>query len=85
MRNQAGSADDEWINLETSKFSLGSLSNHNDDGNNNVPNLHIWQWKAAVLHALHVHFSFFEIPQTFSFFPRREMTCFASVDEDSRW
>ena len=31
------------------------------------------------LHALHVHFSFLDISQTFSFFPRREMTCFAVV------
>ena len=33
--------------------------------------------KTIFLHALHVHFSFFYILQTFSFFPRREMTCFA--------
>ena len=45
--------------------------------NKNVTNLHIWQWKTIDLHALHVHFSFLDIPQTFSFFLRREMTCFA--------
>ena len=39
----------------------------------------VWKWKTVVLHALHVHFSFFHIPQTFSFFSRREMTCFAVV------
>ena len=50
-----------------------------DDGNQNVTNLHIWRWKTIVLHALHVHFSFLFISQTFSFFPRREMTCFAVV------
>ena len=31
------------------------------------------------LHALHVHSSFFYILQTFSFFLRREMTCFVVV------
>ena len=40
---------------------LGSLSNHDDDGNKNPTNLHIWQWKTVFLHALHVHFSFFDI------------------------
>ena len=39
-------------------FSLGSLRNHDDDGNKNVSNLHIWRWKTIVLHALHVQFSF---------------------------
>ena len=39
-------------------FSLGSLLNHDDDGNKNVSNLHIWRWKTIVLHALHVQFSF---------------------------
>ena len=55
---------------------LGSLSNHDDDGNKNPTNLHIWQWKTGFLHALHVHFSAFDILKTFSFFLRREMTCF---------
>ena len=50
---------------------------HNDDGNKSVTKMHIWQCKTMFLHALHVHFSFFYILQTFSFFPRREMTCFA--------
>ena len=45
----------------------------------NPTNLHIWQWKTASLHALHVHFSSFDILKTFSFFLRREMTCFAVV------
>jgi len=35
---------------------LGSLSNHDDDGNKNPTNLHIWQWKTVFLHALHVLF-----------------------------
>ena len=61
------------------QYILGSLRNHNDDGNKNVTNLHIWQWKTIDLHALHVHFSFLDIPLTFSFFLRREMTCFAVV------
>ena len=40
---------------------VGSLSNHDADGNKNPKNLHIWQWKTVFLHALHVHFSFFDI------------------------
>ena len=35
--------------------------------------------KNSILHALHVHFSSFDILKTFSFFLRREMTCFAVV------
>ena len=35
--------------------------------------------KTVFLHALHVHFSFFDILKTFSFFLRRELTCFAVV------
>jgi len=58
---------------------LGSLSNHDDDGNKNPTNLHIWQWKIVFLHALHVHFSSFDILKMFSFFLRREMTIFAVV------
>ena len=58
---------------------LGSSSNHDDDGNKNPTNLHIWQWKTALLHALHVHFSSFDILKTFSFFLWREMTCLAVV------
>ena len=37
---------------------LGSLSNHDYDGNKNPTNLHIWQWKTLFMHALHVHFHF---------------------------
>ena len=60
-------------------FALG-VSNHDDDVNKNPTNLHIWQLKTVFLHALHVHFSFFDILKTFSFFLRREMmTCFAVV------
>ena len=58
---------------------LGSLSNHDDDGNKNPTNLHMWQWKTGFLHALHEHFSAFDILKTFSFFLRRQMTCFAVV------
>ena len=56
---------------------IGSLSNYDDDGTKKTTNLHIWQWKTVFLHALHVHFSSFDILKTFSFFLRREMTCFA--------
>ena len=58
---------------------LGSLSNHDDDCNKNPTNLLIWQLKTVLLHALHVHFSSFDILKTFSFFLWREMTCFAVV------
>ena len=64
---------------ERNRARKGSLSNHDDDGNKNPTNLHIWQWKTVFLHALHVHFSCFDILMTFSFFLRREMTCFAVV------
>ena len=40
---------------------IGSLSNHDDDGNKNPTNLHIWQQKTVFFHALHVHFSFIDI------------------------
>ena len=59
---------------------IGTLNNHHhhDDGDKNVTNLHIWQWKTnIVLHALQVQFSFLYISLPFSSFPRREMTCFA--------
>ena len=52
---------------------------HEDNGNKNVTNLHIWRWKTIVLRALHVQFSFLDISQAFSFFPRHEITCFAGV------
>ena len=48
-----------------------------DNGNENVTNLHIWRQKITVLHALHVHSLFFFISSTFLSFLRREMTCFA--------
>ena len=53
-----------------SKVLLGSLSNHDDDGNKDPTNLHIWQWKTLFLHALHVHFSSYDILKMFSFFLR---------------
>ena len=56
---------------------LTSLSNHDDDGNKNVTNLHIEQRKTIVLHVLHVHFPFLYILQPFPFFPQHEMPCFA--------
>ena len=58
---------------------IGSLRNHDFNGNKNVANLCIWQWKTIDLHALHVQFSFLYISQTFSLFPRCEMTCFAAL------
>ena len=47
-------------------LSLGSLSNHDDEGNKNPTNLHIWQWKTVFLHALHVHISTFDILKTWN-------------------
>ena len=60
-------------------YTIVSLGKHDDDGNKNPTNLHIWQWKTGFLHALHVHFSSFDILKKFSFFLRRQMTCFAVV------
>ena len=40
---------------------LGSLSNDNGDGNENVTNLHILWPKAIPLHAQHVRFSLLSI------------------------
>jgi len=37
---------------------IGGLSNHDDDCNKNVANLHTWQWKIITVHALHVIFHF---------------------------
>ena len=45
----------------------------------NLTNLHIRQSKTVFLHALHMHFPSCDILKTFSFFLRREMTCFAVV------
>ena len=58
---------------------IESLSNHDDDGNKNPTNVHIWPWKTVFLHALHVHIWSFDILKTFSFFLRHAMTCFAVV------
>ena len=63
---------------------LGSLSNHDDDGNKNPTNLHIWQWKTVFLHALLVHFSSFAILETFSFFLRPDVK-WGFVDDVSIW
>ena len=58
-------------------YSLGSLKNQDDDGNKN-PQICIFDnEKQYLLHASHVHISFFDVLKTFSFFLRREMTCFA--------
>ena len=35
-------------------------------GSKNVTNLHIWQWKTLLLHALHEHFPFLDILQPVS-------------------
>ena len=68
---------------------IGSLINQTDN-RNKVTNLHIWQWKAVVLHALHVQCSFLYVFQKFLFFPQSKMNCFAVVwttlaDDDKLW
>ena len=55
---------------------LGSFSNDNDDGNENVTNLHIQWAKTIALHALHVLFSFLSISLPSSAKQQREITKF---------
>ena len=55
---------------------LGSFSNDNGDGNENVTNLHIQQAKAVALLALHVRFSFLSISLPSSAKLQREITKF---------
>ena len=67
-----------WRTLAADEI-LGSLRNHDDDGNKNihkfayliVKNKSFTRFARAVF--------IFDISQTFSFFLRREMTCFAVV------
>ena len=73
------SRTEEFESLECQRKWIGSLSNHDDIGNENVTNLHIWQRKTIVLHALQEHFSFLDISQTFLFFPQCQMSCFVVV------
>ena len=56
--------------------SLGSFSNDNGDGNENVTNLHIQWAKTIVLHAPHVRFSFLSISLPSSAKQQREITKF---------
>ena len=56
--------------------SLGSLSNDNGDGNENVTNLHIQWAKAIALHALHVRFSLLSVSLPSSAKQQREITKF---------
>ena len=59
---------------------IGSLGNHDDNGNKNPTNLHIWQWKTVFLHALHVHFSSLTFwRRSRSFYDVCEMTSFPVV------
>ena len=48
--------------------SLGSFSNHDDDGNEIPHKFAYLTMKNSILHALHVRFSFLDILKTFSFF-----------------
>ena len=53
---------------------VGILSNHDDDRDKKVANLHMRHWKTVALHVLPVQFSFLYIWQPFSLNLRREMT-----------
>ena len=67
---------------------VGSLSNSDADGGKNVTNLHVYRWKAVILHALHERFSFLFILQPFSPNQRREITGFSpkrSCQFNSKW
>ena len=55
---------------------LGSLSNDNGDGNENVTNLHIHWAKTIALHALHVRFSLLSISLPSSAKQQREIAIF---------
>ena len=78
-RNECSSCH-QTCKMKYDKFTiLESLRNHDDDGNKNPTNLHIWQWKTVFLHPLHAHFSFFDILLTFSLFLRREMAKFLQL------
>ena len=57
----------------------GSLRNHDDDGNNNVTNFAYLIVKNNSFARFARAVFIFDISQTFSFFLRREMTCFAVV------
>ena len=46
------------------------------------PHIAYLTMKNSILHALHMHFSFFDILKTFSFFLRREMTFYCSCVDD---
>ena len=63
-------------------FSLWLFRQHfvmKNDGNKNVTNLHIWQWKTIVLHALHVLFFSFGHSADVLVLSVTWMTCFAVV------
>ena len=55
---------------------IGSFSNDNGDGNENVTNLHIQWAKTIALRALHVRFSFLSISLPSSAKQQREITKF---------
>ena len=57
-------------------FIIGSLSNDNGDGNENVTNLHISWVKTLALHALHVRFSLLSISLPPSAKQQREIAKF---------
>ena len=58
----------DWNYMFSTFLNRELIKNHDDDGNKTPTNLHIWKWKTVFLHALHVHFSSFDILKTFSFF-----------------
>ena len=58
---------------------IGSFSNDNGDGNENVTNLHIQWAKTIALHALHVRFSYMSISLPSSAKQQREITKFEAL------
>ena len=50
--------DSDYDSVASKNQPLGSLRNHDDDGDKDVKNLHISSSKIIVLHALHAQFSF---------------------------
>ena len=73
------------LGLGVELIPLRSLSNKDNDGNKNVTNLHIWQWKTVALqalHALHVHFSFLHVVDPSRTWNYLFCSC---VDDGSTW
>ena len=68
------------------RITLGSLSNHDDDGNKNPTNLHIWQWKTRIFarfaRALFIFWHFEDVLVLSTTWNDLFCSC---VDDVSRW